>query len=74
LLGAGSAVELIATILGLHHQIMPSTINYQTPDPECDLDYVTEGARSAPIDVALSNSSGFGGHNATLVVRRWKGE
>lgn len=74
LLGGGSAVELIATIQGLHHQIMPSTINYQTPDPECDLDYVTEGARAAEIDVALSNSSGFGGHNATLVVRRWKGE
>jgi len=71
LLGAGSAVEFIATILGLHHQIMPPTINYQTPDPECDLDYVTEGARPAQIDVALSNSSGFGGHNATLVARRW---
>ncbi len=71
LLGAGSAVEFIATILGLQHQIMPPTINYEFPDPDCDLDYVTSGARPAPIEVALSNSSGFGGHNATLAERRW---
>lgn len=71
LLGAGSAVEFIATILGLQHQIMPPTINYEFPDPDCDLDYVTSGARPAPIEVALSNSSGFGGHNATLAARRW---
>jgi 3-oxoacyl-[acyl-carrier-protein] synthase II len=71
LLGGGSAVEFIATVLGLYHQIMPPTINYQNPDPDCDLDYVTEGARKAPLEVALCNSSGFGGHNATLAVRRW---
>jgi 3-oxoacyl-[acyl-carrier-protein] synthase II len=71
LLGGGSAVEFIATVLGLHHQIMPPTINYRNPDPECDLDYVTEGARKAEIEVALCNSSGFGGHNATLAARRW---
>jgi 3-oxoacyl-[acyl-carrier-protein] synthase II len=53
---------------------MPSTINYSTPDPECDLDYVTGGVRPAHLDVALSNSAGFGGHNASLVVRRWLGE
>jgi 3-oxoacyl-[acyl-carrier-protein] synthase II len=74
LLGAGSAVEFIATVLGLHHQIMPPTINYETPDPECDLDYVTDGARPASIEVALCNSAGFGGHNATLVARRWNPE
>ncbi len=78
LLGGGSAVEFIATVLGLHHQVMPPTINMETPDPECDLDYVTEGSRpaspDAPINVALCNSAGFGGHNATLVARRWQGE
>jgi beta-ketoacyl-acyl-carrier-protein synthase II len=71
LLGAGSAVEFIATVLGLHHQIMPPTINYQVPDPDCDLDYVTDGAREANIEIALCNSSGFGGHNTSLAVRRW---
>ncbi|MEO6907109.1 MAG: beta-ketoacyl-ACP synthase II [Abditibacteriaceae bacterium] len=71
LLGGGSAVEFIATVLGLQEQIMPPTINYETPDPDCDLDYVTEGARRAHIELALSNSAGFGGHNASLAVRRW---
>jgi 3-oxoacyl-[acyl-carrier-protein] synthase II len=71
LLGAGSAVEFIATILGLKEQIMPPTINFEFPDPDCDLDYVTEGARKAEFEVAMSNSSGFGGHNSTLVARRW---
>jgi 3-oxoacyl-[acyl-carrier-protein] synthase II len=73
LLGAGSAVEFIATVLGLHHQIMPPTINLQNPDPECDLDYVSDGSRPAHIDIALCNSAGFGGHNATLVAKRWQG-
>lgn len=73
LLGAGSAVEFIATALALQHQIMPPTINHQNPDPECDLDYVTEGARPAQIEVALSNSAGFGGHNVSLALRRWTG-
>jgi len=71
LLGGGSAVEFIATVKGLQEQIMPPTINFQTPDPDCDLDYVTDGARPTPIDVALSNSAGFGGHNASVAVRRW---
>lgn len=71
LLGGGSAVEFIVTALGLKHQIMPPTINYETPDPECDLDYVTDGARPANIEFALSNSAGFGGHNASLALRRW---
>ena len=72
LLGGGSAVEFIATCLGLREQVMPPTINYQTPDPECDLDYVTEGvARPAEIEYAISNSSGFGGHNVCLAARRW---
>ena len=71
LLGGGSAVEFIASALGLQNQIMPPTINYQVPDPNCDLDYVTNGARSASFDVALSNSAGFGGHNVVLALRRW---
>jgi beta-ketoacyl-acyl-carrier-protein synthase II len=71
LLGGGSAVEFIATVLGLQEQIMPPTINYETPDPDCDLDYVTDGARPANIELALSNSAGFGGHNASLAARRW---
>ena len=50
---------------------MPPTINYEVPDPLCDLDYVTEGARHTSFEVALSNSSGFGGHNVVLALRRW---
>ena len=71
LLGGSSAVEIIATIMGLREQILPPTINFETPDPLCDLDYVTNGSRAASFDVALSNSSGFGGHNVSLAVRRW---
>jgi 3-oxoacyl-[acyl-carrier-protein] synthase II len=72
LLGGSSAVEAIATLMGLHEQLLPPTINYEHPDPECDLDYVVNQARPASLDVALSNSSGFGGHNVSLAFRRWK--
>jgi len=71
LLGAAGAVEAIATVLAIQHQTAPPTINYQVPDPECDLDYVPNTARPMKIDIALSNSFGFGGHNATLVFKRW---
>lgn len=71
LLGGGSAVEFIATALALRDQIMPPTINYENPDPDCDLDYVTKGSRPAALEVALSNSAGFGGHNACLALRRY---
>ena len=67
LLGASGAVEAVAVFLGLHHQIAPPTINYVTPDPECDLDYVPNEPREATIRAAISNSFGFGGHNVTLV-------
>jgi 3-oxoacyl-[acyl-carrier-protein] synthase II len=70
LLGAAGAVELIACIQTLKHNTIHPTINYETPDPECDLDYVPNTAREAQVDVALSNSLGFGGHNATLIVKR----
>jgi len=71
LLGAAGVVELIATILSVENEIVPPTINYEFPDPECDLDYVPNKARPKKINVALSNSLGFGGHNATLVVRKY---
>jgi len=73
LLGAAGGVELISTILTLTHDILPPTINYETPDPECDLDYVPNVARQQKVRVAISNSFGFGGHNAALVVRKFEG-
>jgi 3-oxoacyl-[acyl-carrier-protein] synthase II len=72
LLGAAGAVEAIFTILTIRDGIIPPTINYDTPDPECDLDYVPNIARKAQVNTALSNSFGFGGVNATLVFRKFK--
>lgn len=71
LLGAAGAVELVATIFAVRNSLLPPTINYETPDPECDLDYVPNRAREARVDLALSNSFGFGGHNVTLAVRKY---
>lgn len=68
-LGAAGAIESVACIQALRTGILPPTINYQTPDPACDLDYVPNAARAVDIDVAMTNSFGFGGHNATLVFR-----
>jgi 3-oxoacyl-[acyl-carrier-protein] synthase II len=68
LLGASGAVELIATVLAVRDRVVPPTINYETPDPACDLDYVPNTAREMPVRFAMSNSFGFGGHNASLVV------
>lgn len=73
LLGAAGAVELIATILSMQHQVVHPTINYEYPDPDCDLDYVPNKPREHRIDLAISNSFGFGGTNATLVVKRYRG-
>jgi 3-oxoacyl-[acyl-carrier-protein] synthase II len=72
LLGAAGAVEAIFTVLTIRDGIIPPTINYDTPDPECDLDYVPNIARKAQVNIALSNSFGFGGINATLVFRKFK--
>jgi 3-oxoacyl-[acyl-carrier-protein] synthase II len=69
-LGAAGAIEALSTALTLRDQIVPPTINYEEPDPECDLDYTPNEARKAKVDVALSNSLGFGGHNATIALRR----
>src|SRR5690349_8353149 len=70
LLGAAGGVEAVITALAVHHQVSPPTINIFTPDPACDLDYVPGTARPMKIDVALSNSFGFGGTNGSLVLRR----
>jgi 3-oxoacyl-[acyl-carrier-protein] synthase II len=72
LLGAASIVELIATVKSLEEGILHPTINYEFPDPECDLDYVPNQARKFKINVALSNSFGFGGHNITLAIKKFK--
>src|SRR2546426_747657 len=69
MLGAAGGVEAIATALALHHGVLPPTINYETLDPDCDLDYVPNQARKQSVDVALSNAFGFGGTNATLALR-----
>ncbi|NTV42672.1 MAG: beta-ketoacyl-ACP synthase II [Syntrophobacteraceae bacterium] len=73
LLGAAGGIEAAFTALSIDRQVMPPTINYENPDPDCDLDYVPNVARSARIEVALSNSFGFGGTNGTLIFRRWNG-
>ncbi len=70
LVGAAGAVEAIFSVLALRDQILPPTINYETPDPACDLDYVPNRARPAAVDVVMSNSFGFGGHNGTVLFRR----
>jgi 3-oxoacyl-[acyl-carrier-protein] synthase II len=70
-LGAAGAVEAIFTILALHRGVLPPTINQTTPDPDCDLDFIANEARSVQAESAVSNSFGFGGHNSCLVLRRW---
>ena len=69
---AAGGVEFAACVLALRDDMLPPTINYETPDPECDLDYVPNHSRKIPVHTALSNSLGFGGHNATLVVKKFK--
>jgi 3-oxoacyl-[acyl-carrier-protein] synthase II len=70
LFGAAGAVEAMMCVLALHEGLLPPTINYRTPDPECDLDYVPNEARPAQVDIALSNAMGLGGHNACVLVGR----
>ena len=72
-LGAAGAVEMAACVLAMRDGIVPPTINLDNPDPACDLDYVPHKAREAKVRVALNNSFGFGGHNATLVVKEFEG-
>ncbi len=71
LLGASGVIEAIACMEAIRYCTIPPTINYEFPDPECDLDYVPNAARQAKVDVAMSNSAGFGGHNVSLILRRY---
>jgi 3-oxoacyl-(acyl-carrier-protein) synthase len=68
LLGAAGALEAVICIQALQEQILPPTINYEHPDPECDLDYIPNSARRAKVRHIMSNSFGFGGHNATIIL------
>ena len=72
LLGAAGGVEAVATTLALYHGLLPPTINYETPDPDCDLDYVPNQARKVDVEYALSNAFGFGGTNAALLFKRYE--
>jgi 3-oxoacyl-[acyl-carrier-protein] synthase II len=72
-LGAGGAIEAIFTTLAVNRNVLPPTINYDEPDPECDLDYIPNESREADVRIGVSNSFGFGGHNACIVVRQFEG-
>jgi 3-oxoacyl-[acyl-carrier-protein] synthase II len=73
LFGAAGAIEALSSALTIHHGVIPPTINYRTPDPECDLDYVPNEAREANVRVVLSNSMGLGGHNGCVILRKFDG-
>jgi 3-oxoacyl-[acyl-carrier-protein] synthase II len=73
MLGAAGGVEFIACALAMRDGMIPPTINYSTPDPECDLDVTPNTPKARTVEVALSNSSGFGGHNVSIALRRWHG-
>jgi 3-oxoacyl-[acyl-carrier-protein] synthase II len=70
LIAAAGATELIVCLLAIRDNVLPPTINYEFPDPDCDLDYIPNTARQTRCDVALSNSFGFGGQNITLIAKR----
>lgn len=74
LLGAAGALEAIFCVKAIENGILPPTINYETPDPECDLDYVPNSARPAPVNHVMSNSFGFGGHNASIILSQFNGD
>ena len=73
MMGGAGAVEAVITVLSCDRQLVPPTINYRTPDPECDLDYVPNEAREMTVRHAMSTSVGLGGHNSTLIFGRWEG-
>jgi 3-oxoacyl-[acyl-carrier-protein] synthase II len=72
-LGASGAIEAIISVFAAQRDIVPPTINYEYPDPECDLDYIPNEARETEVEVVLSNNFGFGGHNACLIFRKFTG-
>jgi 3-oxoacyl-[acyl-carrier-protein] synthase II len=74
LLGASGGVELVACSLAIRDDVLPPTINLDNPDPECDLDYIPNVARQARVNHVMSNSFGFGGHNASLLIGRYRGQ
>jgi 3-oxoacyl-[acyl-carrier-protein] synthase II len=74
LLGAAGAIESVATILAIQNNKVHPTINYETPDPECDLNYIPNKAQDWNVNAAISNTFGFGGHNASLLFRRYQEE
>ena len=71
LLGAAGGVEFVACVLAIQEKVLPPTINQETPDPDCDLDYIPNVKRPAAVEVCLSNSLGFGGHNVSLIVQKF---
>jgi 3-oxoacyl-[acyl-carrier-protein] synthase II len=73
MLGAAGAVEMAVCALAIKHGIAPPTINYQVPDPECDLDYVPNAARKLKVNAVINNSFGFGGHNASIAAKKFEG-
>ena len=73
-LGASGALEAVACILALQNNILPPTINYKNPDPECELDYVPNNSQEFETNLAMSNSFGFGGHNSVILMKKWDGE
>jgi 3-oxoacyl-[acyl-carrier-protein] synthase II len=73
MLGAAGAVEMTACALAIKHGVVPPTINYEVPDPECDLDYVPNTARELKVNAIINNSFGFGGHNASIAAKRFVG-
>ncbi|MFA5928903.1 MAG: beta-ketoacyl-[acyl-carrier-protein] synthase II, partial [Candidatus Margulisiibacteriota bacterium] len=72
LLGAAGGIEFVAIVQAIMNDLIPPTMNYEFPDPDCDLDYVPNKAREAKVEIAISNSFGFGGHNAILAARKFK--
>ncbi len=73
LIGGAGAVELIISVTAMIRGVLPPTMNYEVPDPECDLDYIPNVPREAEVDHVLSNSFGFGGQNASIIASRWHG-
>jgi 3-oxoacyl-[acyl-carrier-protein] synthase II len=72
LLGGSGGIEAVATVMAIAQDRVPPTINLEKPDPACDLDYVAHESRAQAVDVALSNSFGFGGHNVTLAFKKYR--
>ena len=72
-MGATAAMEAVFSVLAIRDQVAPPTTNLNEPDPECDLDYVPNEARTMPISCVMSNSFGFGGHNVSLIFKRFDG-